>query len=221
MRWSTPGMRRSWTELKSKSTAELMRPKAKMTNDRRRICQIMAPVRSPRWRRRPREMVSETPMMTRKEGKTRSAGVQPCQGACAAHGKTSSDPLELTTIIPAIVRPRKTSSERRRWFSLFAIQGLLDELAVLLGQDLDLVAGLFQAAGQALGQRHALLEEAQAVFQALVARLKLAHQVLQLLERALERLLLSGLAHFSPRRSTLPREASKAACRRPPLAWTT
>src|SRR5690606_7399465 len=52
------------------------------------------------------------PTAKRKKGKTRSVGVQPCQGACFK-GENICDhvPGLLTNIIKATVAPRKTSKE--------------------------------------------------------------------------------------------------------------
>src|SRR5262245_12997768 len=55
--------------------------------------------------------------MKRKNGKTRSVGVHPCHGAWRSAPYCVASPHApglLTTIIAAIVRPRKTSRERRR-----------------------------------------------------------------------------------------------------------
>lgn len=56
-----------------------------------------------------------TPTINKKNGKTQSVGVQPCQGAWRKGGYTYSQvPGVFTKIIPAIVIPRKTSSATSR-----------------------------------------------------------------------------------------------------------
>src|SRR5829696_4736686 len=62
-----------------------------------------------------RDMVIATPTMKRKNGNTRSVGVQPSHLECSSGGKTlSQSPGLLTTTIVAIVRPRNTSSQAAR-----------------------------------------------------------------------------------------------------------
>src|SRR5215813_9236588 len=57
----------------------------------------------------------ETPTIKRKKGKIKSANVQPSQAACWRGGKTwSQSPASFTRIMPAMVRPRKASSESNR-----------------------------------------------------------------------------------------------------------
>ncbi len=56
-----------------------------------------------------------TPVMKRKNGNTRSAGVQPCHLACRRGSYTHDQlPGVLTRIISATVKPRKTSSACKR-----------------------------------------------------------------------------------------------------------
>lgn len=57
----------------------------------------------------------ETPTMNKKNGKIKSVGVQPCQGACC-NGPYIYDqePGLLTKIIAATVAPRKKSKETKR-----------------------------------------------------------------------------------------------------------
>src|ERR1044072_7557806 len=84
----------------------------------------MSRVAPPRSRRLPRPSVIETPTMKRKNGKTRSVGVQPLHAACSSGQQMCShDPGLFTRIIPAIVIPRNTSSETRRWLSVGVIGG--------------------------------------------------------------------------------------------------
>lgn len=58
-----------------------------------------------------------TPTINRKNGKTKSVGVQPCHSACSNGGYTfPQSPGLFTIVINIMVRPRKTSSEVRRCF---------------------------------------------------------------------------------------------------------
>ena len=85
---------------------ERKRPSAKMIAARRKIELQLAVFF---------ESVIETPTMKRKNGKMRSVGVQPCQAACSSGQYTfPQSPGLLTMTIPAIVSPRKTSSDTRR-----------------------------------------------------------------------------------------------------------
>jgi hypothetical protein len=57
----------------------------------------------------------ETPTMKRKNGKTRSVGVYPFHCGCNSGQYVAlPSPLLFTRIIPAIVTPRKKSSDCRR-----------------------------------------------------------------------------------------------------------
>ena len=89
-------------------------PIANSTTPRRRIRPVLgAPKAMP------------APMATRKNGKTRSAGVTPCQGAWVVPGKAWVPlPWLFTTIIPATARPRKTSSERSRILEAYPPRGM-------------------------------------------------------------------------------------------------
>ena len=56
------------------------------------------------------------PTAKRKEGKTRSVGVNPCQFACKSGEKVVAPfPGVFTMIMKQIVRPRKTSSAKNLW----------------------------------------------------------------------------------------------------------
>jgi hypothetical protein len=50
------------------------------------------------------------PIMKTKDGKTKSAGLNPYQEGCLSH-QGASFPLQSTMIIPTIVMPRKMSKE--------------------------------------------------------------------------------------------------------------
>jgi hypothetical protein len=63
------------------------------------------------------EKTSDTPTMKINDGKTVSAKVQPFQAECPRKEKTESgSPGQFTTIIKAIVSPRKASREASRFF---------------------------------------------------------------------------------------------------------
>ncbi len=62
----------------------------------------------------------ETPMINIKNGNTRSVGVKPCHDACLNGAYIElHDPGLFTMIMPAIVMPRKMSSESRRLLDCF------------------------------------------------------------------------------------------------------
>src|SRR5262249_11776975 len=62
-----------------------------------------------------KENAIATPTMKRKNGKTRSVGVQPFHCACCSgQYALGSSPALLTRIIAAIVAPRNTSRETKR-----------------------------------------------------------------------------------------------------------
>src|SRR6476620_8147931 len=62
-----------------------------------------------------REKLMALPTANKKEGKTRSVGVKPCQPACSSGAKGAAPlPGVFTMIMKQIVMPRKTSSERKR-----------------------------------------------------------------------------------------------------------
>ena len=63
----------------------------------------------------PKEKLIALPTANKKEGKTRSVGVNPCHAACSKGLKgTAPLPGVLTIIIKQIVMPRNTSNERNR-----------------------------------------------------------------------------------------------------------
>ena len=77
-----------------------------------------------------REYESDVPTMNRKNGKMRSVGVQPCQGACSSGQYWYFSPHWpglLTRIIARMVTPRKTSSDKSRPLPAFAVAGSDDE----------------------------------------------------------------------------------------------
>jgi hypothetical protein len=62
--------------------------------------------------------LSELPTANKKDGNTKSVGVNPCQLACLKGAKVCNpSPGELTIIIKHIVIPRKTSNDKN--LSLF------------------------------------------------------------------------------------------------------
>jgi hypothetical protein len=62
------------------------------------------------------EKTSDTPTMKIKDGKTVSAKLHPFQNECPKNEKTAlTSPGQFTTIINAMVSPRKASSEARRF----------------------------------------------------------------------------------------------------------
>src|SRR3954470_11371856 len=86
-----------------------------MIAPRRRTCLTTADSASPRARRADKERCVVIHTMKRKNGKIRSVGVQPFHSACSSGGKIALQlPGLFTNSIPAIVMPRKTSSDRRR-----------------------------------------------------------------------------------------------------------
>src|SRR5688572_11964072 len=61
------------------------------------------------------EKLIALPTANKKEGKTRSVGVKPCQGACRRGPKASAPlPGVFTMIMKQTVIPRKTSNARNR-----------------------------------------------------------------------------------------------------------
>src|SRR5471032_2138076 len=67
-------------------------------------------------RLRPSARFSETPMINMKNGKMKSASVQPFQSACSIHGKTwPQSPASFTTSMAATVKPRSASTELIRF----------------------------------------------------------------------------------------------------------
>src|SRR5688500_19069642 len=61
------------------------------------------------------EKLNALPTANRNDGNTRSANVNPNQGACTIHaGGSAPGPGVLTRIIKNTVRPRNTSNERKR-----------------------------------------------------------------------------------------------------------
>src|SRR5262245_16051451 len=91
------------------------RPSAKITAARRSARAARTDRDSPASPRRPIAKAIDTPTMNRKNGKTRSVGVQPCHSACWSGGYTyRHDPGLFTSTMPATVAPRNTSSERSR-----------------------------------------------------------------------------------------------------------
>ena len=62
------------------------------------------------------------PIMNRKDGKIRSAGVKPCHGAWSSH-QGGCGPELSTKIIPTIVNPLYTSNESNRCVAAATITG--------------------------------------------------------------------------------------------------
>jgi hypothetical protein len=62
--------------------------------------------------------LSELPIVNKKDGNTKSAGVNPCQLTCLKGAKVcNTSPGVLTIIIKQIIMPRKTSKDKN--LSLF------------------------------------------------------------------------------------------------------
>ncbi len=117
MRWSTPihrSVARSKWGNPPRNTPIAYRTSARLAVWRNRRWRV-----TPAARRRANASIRATPAIHRKDGKTTSVGVQPCQSAClSGQYAAPASPGVLTRIISAIVAPRKASSETRRSLSL-------------------------------------------------------------------------------------------------------
>ena len=62
------------------------------------------------------------PTANKKDGNTRSVGVNPFQEACSRNEKLGLPPGVFTTIIRQMVMPRKTSNAVKRWVDIADIR---------------------------------------------------------------------------------------------------
>src|SRR5208337_2493492 len=89
------------------------------------VCQASWARVAPRASRASTESTMETPTTNIKVGKTRSVGVSPFQAAWFMRPQEPEPPLLFTMIMKAMVMPRSTSSESRRWTGEGARDGLV------------------------------------------------------------------------------------------------
>lgn len=87
-------------------------PTAKIFRDRIRIFLYICVLSIPVFRRFEYAKTTDTPTINRKNGNTKSVGVMPFHLACNRGAYTSDqEPGLFTTIISAMVNPRKASNE--------------------------------------------------------------------------------------------------------------